>query len=172
MLLRRFRKETRSVTALEFGLIGPVLFLFIFSLLLTGIVQFWQLTLDDAVRNATRLIAIGAGSSTAGIHSASDFVTSVCGEFGAAAPACSTRLQYSVQGAAEFTGSGGITPATISSSGTLSPSGTFSGITISEPFLVQAVYPLPIVLPFVTGGMVTMNGTPSIISAAAMAAEP
>jgi Flp pilus assembly protein TadG len=171
-ILRGFLRETRSVTAVEFGIIAPVLFLFVFLILLTGIVQFWQLTLDDSVRNAARQIGIGAGSSSSGIHSASDFVTSVCGEFGQAAPNCSANLQFAVQGAANFTGSGGITPATINTAGQLSLNATFSGITIGQPFLVQAVYPVPISIPLVPVGLVTLNGKPSIISAAAMVAEP
>jgi len=171
-VLRKLLRETRSVTAVEFGLIGPVLFLFVFAIMLTGVVQFWQLTLDDSVRNAAREIAIGAGSSSTGIHSNSDFVNAVCGEFGQATPKCSSKLQYAVQGAANFTGSGGITPATINSAGQLSLTATFSGVTVSEPFLVQAVFPIPINIPLLPIGLVTLNGTNSIISAAAMVAEP
>jgi len=171
-MLWRFVRETRSVTAVEFAIIGPVLFLFVFAILLTGVVQFWQLTLDDAVRNAAREVAIGASSSTSGAHSGSDFVAAVCGEFGLAAPGCSSNLQYAVQGAPNFTGSSGITPATISAAGQLSPAASFSGITVSEPFLVQVVYPIPISIPLVPLGLVTLNGTPSIISATAMAGEP
>ncbi len=170
--LRKFLRETRSVTAVEFGLIGPVLFFFVFAILITGVVQFWQLTLDDSVRNAAREIAIGAGSPTSGIHGSSDFVNAVCGEFGQATPNCKSKLQYAVQGAAYFTGSGGITPATINATGQLSLTATFSGVTVAEPFLVQAAFPIPISIPLLPLGMVTLNGTNSIISATAMVAEP
>jgi Flp pilus assembly protein TadG len=156
----------------EFALIGPVLFTLVFAIILTGVVQFWQLTLDDAVRNAARLVAIGAGTANTGVHSGADFVTAVCGEFGQAAPGCGTGLQYAVQGAADFTGSGGITAATVNAAGQLSPTGTFTGVTVSQPFLVQAAYIIPIHLPLLPLGMVTMNGTASIIAATAMVAEP
>lgn len=172
MGLQGLWRETRSVTAVEFALIGPVLFAFVFAILLTGVVQFWQLTLDDAVRNAAREVAIGVGSASSGIHGGSDFIAAVCGEFGQAAPSCSTNLQYAVQGAPNFTGSGGIIPVTISAAGQMSQTGIFSGVTVSEPFLVQAVYPVPVSIPLLPLGLVTLNGTPSIVSAAALVAEP
>ena len=171
-MLLKFLKETRSVSAVEFALIGPVLFMLVFTVLLMGVVQFWQLTLDDAVRNAAREVSIGIGSATSGIHSGSDFVNSVCGEFGVAAPNCGGTLQYAVQGAPNFTGSGGITPASINASGQLSQTAAFSGVTVSEPFLVQAVYPVPLSIPLLPRGLITLNGSPSIIAAAALVAEP
>ena len=170
--VRRLLAETRSVTAIEFALIGPVLLLFLFSILLMGVVQFWQLTLDDSVRNAAREVALGAGSTSTGIHSSSDFVTSVCNEFGVAAPNCSANLQYAVQGAATFTGAGGITPATLSAAGVLTPGSTFAAITVSQPFLVQVAYALPISIPLVPLSLVTLNGSSAILSAVAAVAEP
>ncbi len=168
---RKLLAETRSIAAVEFAMIGPVLFFFLFSILLLGIAQFWQLSLDDAVRNAARQVSIGAAITSAGVQNGSAFVTAVCNEFGQAAPNCSTTLQYSVQGAASFTG-GGITPATLNAAGQLSQTATFSGVTVSEPVLIQVVYPLPIALPLVPLGLVTLNGTPAIVTAVALVAEP
>jgi Flp pilus assembly protein TadG len=170
--LQDFLKESKSVTAVEFALIGPVLFLLAFSILLMGVVQFWQLTLDDAVRDAAREVAVGAGSASHGDHSGADFVATVCNEFGQAAPNCSAQLEYSVQGAPNFSGSGGVSPATVSANGQLSQAAVFSGVTVSQPFLVQAVYPIPLRIPLLPVGLLTLNGTSSIISAAAMVAEP
>jgi Flp pilus assembly protein TadG len=170
--LRELLRERRSITAVEFALIGPVLFFFLFSILLLGIAQFWQLTLDDAVRNAARAVQIGAGTTSTGVQSGAGFVTAVCNEFGQAAPNCASTLQYAVQGGPSFTGSGGITPATLNANGQLSQTSTFSGITVSEPVLIQVVYPLPISLPLVPMSLVTLNGTPSIVAANALVAEP
>ncbi len=166
----RLRRDTRSVTAVEFALIGPVVFLFLFAVLLTGVVQFWQLTLDDSARNAARLIAIGAGNAASGIHNGSDLVNSICGEFGVGAPSCAGRLQYAVQGAPTF--ASGIVPATVSASGNLSPNGTYTGIAVGQPFLLQVVYPVPISIPLWPMNLITLNGTNAIISAAALVAEP
>ena len=170
--VQRLLRETRSVTAVEFALIGPVLFFLLFSIMLMGIAQFWQLTLDDAVRNAARQVVIGAGTTSAGVQSGSQFVTAVCNEFGQAAPNCGTTLQYAIQGAPTFTGSGGITPMPLSAAGQFSPATTFSGITASEPVLIQVVYPLPMAIPLVPMSLVTLNGTPAIVAANALVAEP
>jgi Flp pilus assembly protein TadG len=165
-------REKRSISAVEFALIGPVLFFFLFSILLLGIAQFWQLTLDDAVRNTARAVQIGAGTTSTDVQSGAGFVAAVCNEFGQAAPNCASTLQYSVQGGPSFTGSSGITPATLNAAGQLSQTSIFSGITVSEPVLIQVVYPLPITLPLVPMGLVTLNGTPSIVAANALVAEP
>lgn len=170
--VRKLLAETRSVTAIEFAMIGPVLFFFLFCILLLGVVQFWQLTLDDAVRNAARQVALGTGSTTTGDHNGSDFVGTVCNEFGAAAPSCSTNLQYAVQGAPTFSGTGGITPATLSAAGVLSPGATFSTLTTSEPVLIQAAYKIPISIPLVPLSLVTLNGTSAIVAAVATVTEP
>jgi hypothetical protein len=182
--LWKFLRETRSVTAVEFAMIGPVLFLLIFAILLLGVVQFWQLTLDDAVRNATREVALGAGGSGSGVDSAGGFANVLCKEFGQAAPGCvlgaqgtwtiqngGAALQFAVQGGPNFSG-GGITPMPISAAGQLPTPATYSGMAEGAPFLVQVVYPIPFSIPLVPMGLMTLNGTPSLISAAAMVAEP
>jgi len=170
--VQKFVWETRSITAVEFALIGPVLFLLLLSIMLMGIAQFWQLSLDDAVRNAARQVAIGAGTTSAGVQSGSGFVTAVCDEFSQAAPNCSNALEYAIQGAPTFTGSGGITPMPLSTAGQFSPATTFAGVTAGDPVLIQVAYPLPITIPLVPMSLVTLNGTPSIVSATATVAEP
>jgi len=177
LFARRFWRESRADTAVEFAMIGSAFFLFIFIIFCVSIDQFWQMTLDDAVRNATRQVQIGQ------ITTGGQFVTVVCNEFGIAAPYCSNTLQYSVQGGTSFSA---ITAATLSSSGTLSNAATFSGVTATIPpstsptlveatpefLLVQVAYPLPFKMPLVPGGVATENGTPSLISTVATAMEP
>ncbi len=168
--LRKFLTETRAATAVEFAMIGTVLFVFLFALLLMGVSQFWQMTLDDAVRNAARQVALGAESpSSSGDHSGSDFVASVCGEFGASVVNCSTNLQYSVQEAATFSA---ITPATVSADGTLTGANTFSNGVSNEPILVQVAFKLPFNIAFIPASLLTLNGTNALISAEAVVGEP
>lgn len=185
--LHRLRRNTRADTALEFALIGSAFFLFIFIIFTIAIDQFWQMVLDDAVRNATRQVAIGKITAT----STPSFVSAVCNEFGIAAPGCTNTLQYSVQGGTSFSA---ITPATLNANGTLSGTyvvtGTttpsFSGVAATTPptvlptvthatpqfLLVQVAYPLPFKIPLVPGGVATENGTPSLFSTVATAMEP
>ncbi len=151
-------------------MIGSAFFLFIFIIFVFSIDMFWQMVLDDAVRNAARQVQIGK------ITTGSDFIASVCTEFGASAPNCSGSLQYSVQGGAYF-GTGGVTATSFSSSGNLASTQLFSGATAtpsSSPvfLLVQVAYPLPFKILAVPGGVATENGTPSLYSVVSTVMEP
>jgi Flp pilus assembly protein TadG len=169
-LIRRFWRECKAVTAVEFAMIGSAFFLFIFMIFVFATDMFWQMVLDDAVRNATRQVQIGK------ITNGSDFVTSICQEFGTAAPNCTGLLQYSVQGGAYF-GSGGITATNFSSTGNLASTQLFSGTTATAAgtpvfLLVQVAYPLPFKVLAVPSGVATENGTPSLYSAISTVMEP
>jgi hypothetical protein len=152
-------------------MIGVAFFVFIFAILTVSIDQFWQMTLDDAVRNATRQVQIG------NVTTGPQFVSSICKEFGLAAPYCSNNLQYSVVGGSAFSGASGISPAAFSASGTLSPGNQFNTPSLSATgspqfLLVQVAYPLPFRALAVSGGVATENGTPSLLSSVATAMEP
>jgi Flp pilus assembly protein TadG len=177
-LARKFAGERRSDTAVEFALIGSVLFLFVFGIFAVAVDQFWQMTLDDSVRNASRKVQF------LGITSGPDFVTAVCNEFGVAAPLCGTTLQYSVQGATSYAG---IVPQSLSAAGVLSGSGTFTGVTLTTPpsftsspvvagseqfLLVQVAYLLPFKILLAAKGTMTQNGTPTLYSAVAAVMQP
>lgn len=169
-VIRRFLHATHADTAVEFALIGSAFFLFVFGIFVISLDQFLQMTLDDAVRNATRQVQISKITTGGG------FLTTVCNEFGVAAPNCSNSLQYSVQGGAYF-GTGGIVAATFSSSGNLSSTATFTGATATASgapsfLLVQVAYPLPFKILAVPGGVATENGTPSLYSVVSTVMEP
>lgn len=156
--LNRLLRSRRAETALEFAMISGAFMLLIYGILTISLDMFWQGVLDDAVRNAARQVQVDSVTTGAG------FVTAVCNELGAAAPNCSSNLQYSVQGGSYF---GGITAATLSSSGNLSNTATFSNVTLStanDPvfLLIQVAYPVPIKLFRLANGVVTMNGTSSL----------
>jgi hypothetical protein len=170
---RRFLRETRSDTAVEFAMIGAAFFLFICGIFVISIDQFWQMTLDDAGRNATRQVQIGKVTTDA------QFRTMVCNEFGVAAPYCGTILQYSVQ---ENTSFGAMAAATLNSSGALVIPGTAtpfpsSVLTMSasgapEFLLVQVAYLLPFKILAAPGGVATENGTPALLSTVTTVMEP
>lgn len=146
-------------------MLGSVGLLFMIAFLLMSIYQFWQATLDDAVRNAARQIEIGKVTTSSGL------VSAICAEFGAVAPCSSSSLQVEVQSASTF---GAITPATVSSSGVLSPAnaaGTTYTLTVPTtgglPVLVQVAYIPPFVphFPFLPNVVFTGNSTSALISA-------
>jgi Flp pilus assembly protein TadG len=153
----KFLRERRSDTAVEFALIGSVLFLFLFGIMLMGLVQFWQMVLDDSVRGAARQVQSFRVSTAPG------FTSAVCGEFGLAAPNCANSLHFDVQQAPLFAN---ITPDTVS---TLNNSAGFPVLLKpAHALLFQVVYQVPITLPLLPFGFVTGNGTNRLISATAL----
>lgn len=171
---RRLACDTGSDTAVEFALIGSAFFLFIFAIFVVSLDQFLQMTLDDAVRNAARQVQIGSAST------GTIFVQDICSEFGFEAKNCTSALQYDVQLGSYF---GAITPATLTSNGTLTYSnatnfpatlvGSSCTTTPSPEFvLVQVAYKLPFKILAVPGGVATENGTPALLSTVAVDMEP
>ena len=169
LTVAQLRRDRRAVAALEFALVGPVYLLFLFAAFGVGLVGFYQLALDDAVRDASRQIQIDAPAAT----SAASFVSAVCLTFGSLASDCTTKLTYNIQASTATAGFAGLTPATLPSSGKFS--NTF--FTTSTPYaggvnvLVQVAYPLPFTLPYI-GSLVTTTGTNSVVSTATVRVEP
>ncbi|WP_298283941.1 TadE/TadG family type IV pilus assembly protein [Acidocella sp.] len=172
LIVRRFCHERRAVTALEFAMIGMAFFTLVFGILLVSLDLFWQLTLDDAVRNAVRQVQIGK------ITTGPEFSAAICAEFGAAVPNCRANLQYAVQGGQFFgTGANSVAPVTFDGSGNLGSQALFSGITASSPasetvVLAQVAFPVPITLLMLPNGAVTENGTPSLYAVVSTVMAP
>ena len=181
--LSRLARETRSDTAVEFAMIGSAFFVFVFAIFVVAINQFWQMTLDEAVRNAARQVQIG--HPTTGLQ----FVADVCNTFGIAAPNCSGKLQYNVVINSYF-GTSAASAAIYGSIAALSGTGlsTNSGypalvggilpgssttVTPNPQFLlVQVAYPVPYKIFLLPGGLATQNGTPYLYSAVTVDMEP
>ena len=169
-VVNRLARQRRAATALEFAIIGSVFFILVFGIFIVSVNLFWQLTLDDAVRNATRQVQIGK------VTTGGDFVASVCGEFGVAAPNCAGSLQYSVQGGPYF-GTGGIVPTSFGSNGNLAAPAQFTGVALSSSagavfLLVQVAYPLPFTVLLLPPSLATENGTSSLYSVASLVMVP
>jgi hypothetical protein len=146
-------------------MVGTVLFMFLMSIFMMGIGQFWQLTLDDAVRNATRQI------ETTSVSNSTQFVTSVCNEFGLAITNCTTSLQYSVEIGPSFSALG--TPPTVNATGALAGGNQFTGVAAAgDAILVKVAFKMPVTIPLIPPAFVTENGTPAFISANAAMVEP
>jgi Flp pilus assembly protein TadG len=165
---RPLTQDRRGVAAVEFAVVAPVFLAILFGILATGMNGFYQLTLDDAVRDAARQVQMNApAASTSG-----GFVAAVCARFSPLASDCSTKISYSVQASTAAGGFAGLTPEQISASGTLSDS-FFLGNAYAPktPVLIQVAYPLPFKLPYI-GTILTKSGTNSVLASAAVLAEP
>ena len=170
----RLWRGRRAATALEFAIVGPVFLLLLFAVLGVGLDGFYQLTLDDAVRNAARQVQIDGPAAT----SPAGFASAVCAEFAALARGCTTSLTFSVQASALAAGFGAMTPATLSSAGQFASSSSssaafFAGTAYADNdnILVQVAYPLPFKLPYVSS-LITNTGTGSIVASSTVRAEP
>lgn len=175
-LLNRCLAERRSMAAVEFALVAVPFTLFLFAILGAGLDGFYQLDLDDSVRNAARSLQIDTLSSiTPGAAPGVNFVSAVCNEFGALAAHCTDTLSYNVQAATASAGFSSLTPVSLPANGQLPDgffnNGTGTGYVDGLNYLVQVAYPLPIILPYVSR-LITLTGTASIIATATIRAEP
>jgi len=62
-LLRRFRRNRRGSTAVEFALVAPVFFALLFAILETAIVFFAGQVLESVTQNSARMIMTGQAQS-------------------------------------------------------------------------------------------------------------
>lgn len=120
----------RAATAVEIALIMPVFLLVIFAWIEVGFCLLMLSTLDNAARDASRLIRIGSVTETA-------FKNAVCAKASPFIPCAG--IIYNVQSGTSFAG---LTPATTSTTGTLSKTGFSAGSAGSE-VLLQLGYSKP-----------------------------
>ncbi len=164
----QLRRDRRAVAALEFAIVGPVFLLFLFAAFGVGIIGFYQLALDDAVRDAGRQLQIDGPAAT----SKSSFVSAVCQNFGYLASDCTTSLTYKVQASTSAAGFTGLSPAPLDSSGNFTIAFFNSGTTYAAGVnvLLQVSYPLPFTLPYI-GALITGTGTNSVVSTTTVRVE-
>jgi len=159
---------TNAAAALEFAIVSIPFLMFLFAILYTGLVEFYQLTFDEAVRNAARQIQIDGPAASSG----AGFIAAVCSEFSTVAPNCTATVTYNIQGSAPTSGFATLTPVTLPTSGVLGNvffSGTAQAQNVNV--LVQAAYKLPFVIPFFSA-VITSTGTTSILATTSLRVEP
>lgn len=72
----RFRRDEDGVTAIEFGMVGPLFFLLLGSIMETGIMLFTEYTLQTSVQSAARLVRTGQAQDQQ--LDASEFKQAIC----------------------------------------------------------------------------------------------
>ena len=165
----QLHRDQRAVTALEFAIVGPVFLLFLFAIFGVGLAGFYQLALDDAVRETGRQVQIDGPAAA----SKSNFVNAVCQTFGYLASDCMTSLTYNVQASTPSAGFAGLSRATLDASGKFSNAffATATPYAAGTNVLIQVSYPLPFSLPYI-GALITATGTNSIVSTTTIRVEP
>lgn len=78
-LVRRFARQERGATAIEFGMVAMPFLALTFAILETAIIFFAGQTLESAVQNSARLILTGQAQTGSGYSTADQFRTNaVC----------------------------------------------------------------------------------------------
>jgi Flp pilus assembly pilin Flp len=76
-LLRRFRRDRRGVTAVEFALVAPVFFAMLFAIIETALVFFASQVLETITQDTARMVLTGQAQNSS--LSQAQFKNLVCG---------------------------------------------------------------------------------------------
>ncbi len=89
-LLRRFRRDRRGTTAVEFALVAPVFFALLFAILEAGIMFFAGQVLETVTQESARMILTGKAQTAS--YTSAQFAAYVCSQV----PALFTCSQISI----------------------------------------------------------------------------
>jgi Flp pilus assembly protein TadG len=171
-LFARMRARSRAGTAaIEFAMIAPVFFLFIFGTIETGVIYFAGTALQNATDDAARMVRTGQAVGM----SEAQFKSQICGEISGliSASTCTANLQIDIRQYATF--STASYPTVTNGDGSLNTSQMQYPSTLSpcEVVLVRAFYPWSIITPLMQPLLENMpNGQYLLAAAAAFRSEP
>jgi Flp pilus assembly protein TadG len=171
-LLARMRARSRAGTAaIEFAMVAPVFFLFIFGTIETGVIYFAGTALQNATDDAARMVRTGQAVGM----TAAQFKSQICGEVSGliSATTCSTNLQIDIRQFSTF--SAASYPSVTNANGSLNTGAMQYPATLEpcEVVLVRAFYPWSIITPLMQPLLENMpNGQYLLSAAAAFRSEP
>jgi Flp pilus assembly protein TadG len=168
---RRARGCSGTV-AIEFALIAPVLALFLFGIIETGVIFFAQSTLQNASDDAARLVRTGQAQNN-GMTQA-QYVKQICGDMSGLVSAsnCTSNMQVDMQSFADFSDA--------NYNNVMNQNGSLNTKQMQyltggacDVVLVRAFYPWSIMTPFLAPLLANMpNGQYLLTAAAAFRNEP
>jgi Flp pilus assembly protein TadG len=168
---RRARGCSGTV-AIEFALIAPVLALFLFGIIETGVIFFAQSALQNAADDAARLVRTGQAQNN-GMTEA-QYVQQICGDMSGlvGTSTCASNLQVDMQSFTDF--SSATYNNVMNNNGSLNTR-QMQYVTAGpcDVVLVRAFYPWSIMTPFLAPLLANMpNGQFLLTAAAAFRNEP
>jgi len=163
-LLRRLKKSGRAGSAaIEFAMVAPIFFLFLFGTIEVGAMFLGQFALQNATNDAARLIRTGQVSLNN--MTAAQFRTSICNEI-APILQCNANLQIDVESFANFGSASFANP--LQANGTLNPNlDNFSPGSVCSIVLVRAFYVWNVDTPLLTPFMINMANNSNLLTATA-----
>ncbi len=150
--LRAHNKARRGAAAVEFAMVGPFFIFLICVAFDLGLLLFTQSVLNNAARDASRLIMTNQAAT-----SSSAFTTQLCNDMEGMVP-CGD-LQYYVQSGATFSAMNASVQT--NSGGNLQSNGVYLPGTPGEDVIVQVAYNRPTLMPW---SLEYINGTSSLLS--------
>lgn len=163
---RRLREAARSGSAaVEFALIAPVFFLFIFGIIETGVLFFAGGALQNATNDVARLVRTGQLS---GKLDAATLKADVCSEMSGliAAATCTNNLEIDLRSYSNF--SGASYPTVTNANGSLNNGAmTVDATGDCQVVLLRAFYPWTIMTPLMQPFLANMPNNQHLLSAAA-----
>jgi Flp pilus assembly protein TadG len=168
--VKRMRtRATSGSAALEFAMVAPVLFMFLFGVIETGVIFFAQSMLQNATADTARQIRTGQLSGTL---TADQIRANVCGEVEGLIGDCLTGLQVDMRAYTSFTGAS--YPAVSNADGSINTSALkIQPAADCAIVLLRTFYPWKIITPLMTPFLQTgSTGTSIITSSAAFRTEP
>jgi Flp pilus assembly protein TadG len=169
-LAKRLRPRAASGSAaIEFAMVAPVLLLFLFGVIETGVIFFAESILQNATSDTARQIRTGQLSGTL---TASQIVSSVCSEVDGLITNCSTALQVDLRAYTSFTGAS--YPSVSNANGSINTGAlTVQSTSDCAIVLLRTFYAWPITTPLMKPFLQTgSTGTAVLTSAAAFRTEP
>jgi Flp pilus assembly protein TadG len=145
-LLGRLMRSRAGATMVEFALVGPLFLLLTFAVVDNGLVLFTQTVLDNATREAARMIRVGKVQMSGDTTGTGIFQTTLCNNLGGFVACPSGNLKYHVQSSNVGFSSLDAT-VTTNSSGVMTSTG-FSPGTGQNYVLVQVAYAQPYIMAF------------------------
>ncbi|HXE15782.1 MAG TPA: TadE/TadG family type IV pilus assembly protein [Stellaceae bacterium] len=160
--LRSLIRADDGVTALEFAMVGPIFLLLILAVMENGLTMWTQSILDNATRDAARLLQTGQAQS-----GGTSFPTQLCNE--ATGLMSCTSLKYRVQNGSTFAGMSATIPGSLTGFSTYPAAVT--GGTAGQDTLVQVVYTRTFIVPWL-GKLMSASGSENLVATAAFQVEP
>jgi len=161
--------DARGAAAVEFGIVGSAFMMMLLACFEFGYMLFVQSVLDNAARDAARLIRTGQvqGSS----NPTSTFSTLLCNEVGSMIGCGSLVYQAEVFNDWSSAQTSIETPLTRSSNGTFTSAG-FSPGTAGQILVVTVAYNYPFFTPWVGGLLGGSSSSAGLISTVVFQNEP
>jgi Flp pilus assembly protein TadG len=169
---RRRVRSCSGTVAIEFALIAPVLALFLFGIIETGVIFFAQSTLQNAADDAARLVRTGQAQNNG--MTETQYVQQICGEMSGliGTSTCTSSLQVDMQSFTDFSDANYNNVMNQNGSLNTNQMQYLTGGSC-DVVLVRAFYPWSIMTPFLAPLLANMpNGQFLLTAAAAFRNEP